>query len=332
MAAALLLAVALATAPDGPAAALPSPPALPGPAPAVSGADLQPAAPGASYRRHGRLVLSAEAGGGWASDAYLGADLGQSGLLQLAPAARLDVSFTPGLKGAAGAAVHLSRLPAADFGSLGATAGGELRWVGAGVEGALALAGDAASYSAPTPLEGAAGPGVDATLAVLLSPALRLRRGSLSGRLAATGELRRSRTDGPHVDERGLSALAGLGAVVRRWLLLDGQLSGERVASDAPEFAHSAGALSATAVADTFPRGPELTLELSGQGTRFDTGREEWLVRAGVEASQPVGPLELVVSWGGARSEAAGGGSADTVSRRQAWYLGVRGRRQVLSW
>ena len=59
---------------------------------------LAPAAAGAS---HGRLQLSLYAGGGLASDLFVGAGLGHEGLLELQPGSRLDLSFSPEWKASA---------------------------------------------------------------------------------------------------------------------------------------------------------------------------------------------------------------------------------------
>lgn len=283
---------------------------------------------------HGRFVLSAETGGGWASDAFLGAGLGAGPFAQLAPGARVDLSLGPRVKLAAGAGLSFGRFGAGPFSFASQAAGVEARFLPgkADFEAGVALAGERSTFSAPAPLAGtASGTGVTRTAAALVTPSVRLRRRSITWRGTLTGAARSSRVGGEDVGERGLAAQAGGEWTARPWLRLDLAAYHERTASDRPDFARIA--TSGAAGAAAWPlgeAGPGLALAISVQRTRFDTGVRETLARASVDASQPVGPVEALLSISSSRSVEDG---ADLPSsHRQVVFLGVRGRARVLGW
>ncbi|BDG02646.1 hypothetical protein [Anaeromyxobacter oryzae] len=283
----------------------------------------------AGAAEHGRVVLTAVAGGGWASDPFVGAGLGGGPMIELGPGARLDLSFSPRLKVAIAGDLSLLRFNGADFGSLAARAGAEARLIGKRAELSLALSGDRAEFSRPVPFSDlAAAPPVTSTGAVALASALRLRSGPVALRAAAAASYRTSEA-GEDVAERGLGLDAAVEwPVLRRLVLLAGARH-DRVASARPDFARvSTGgevALTATALEE-----PALDLAVRGQLDRvsFDTGVRETLSRFAVDVAHPVGPVEAVVAWSWTRSDAGVAGAAS----RYLVYAGVRGRARALSW
>jgi hypothetical protein len=279
-------------------------------------------------------VLSVETGGGFASDAFLGADLGSGPLAQLTPGARLDLSLGPRVKLAAGASLSYTRFTAGKFSSASQAAGVEARLLpwGRDLEACLALAAERATFSSPAPVAGASGTGVTRTAAAFLTPSVRLRRGSLTWQGAVTGSYRSSRVDAEDVAERGLAAHAGVEWAARPWLRLDLAARHERTASARPDFALVATGGSAGGTAWPLgDAGPELALDVSVQRARFDTGVRETLGRASVDAAQPVGPVEALLGWSWARG-AAEGAERGSARGRHLVFVGVRGRARVLAW
>jgi hypothetical protein len=282
----------------------------------------------ASPDSHGRLVVGATAGGGWASDPYVGAELGGGPMAELVPTARLDLSLSPRVKLAAGVEASWLRFRAGDFEARALGAGGELRFVRSAAEAALGVHASAARYPTGAPSgEGAAGPVVSRTAELSATPAVRARSGAWRGWASVAGHVASSRTASGDVGERGLAPAAGFSWARRDGLVASGSARLTRVWSGDDAFAFRAAEVEATVAAR--PVGAlDVLLRGAFQHSRFDTGVAEDLVSGGVEATHPVGPVTAVVAWSGAWSDA---GSVGRHGRQLVW-LGVRGQLGVASW
>lgn len=295
---------------------------------------LAPAAAGAS---HGRLQLSLYAGGGLASDLFVGAGLGREGLLELQPGTRLDLSFSPEWKAAARLGAGYAAFTASGFAA--GSASGELvaRWLRPSGEGSLTLTAERLSYTtgAPLDLTTLASPSVTGSSAVQLAPLVRFPGWGAEWRLAGLAGLQSSTAAGGEpVAERQLAVLAGVGGALARWALAASYRL-QWTASDRPDFAATAHGLFATAARRLGPLDLEGRLQLLLQ--RTGAGAREQLLRSGLSAAWPLrfagaeGPslaLEALYAHAAAWSDQPGRGFA---SRHQV-TLGLRGRVEVVEW
>ncbi len=161
----------------------------------------------------GRLLLSVLAGGGWSSDVFVGAGLGPDAILQVVPAGRMDLSFSPQWKLAAAADFSYGRYLSSQYTSILESAGVEARWLpGPAWEASLAAGVEHAGYSVGSPLDPTlvTSPTVSATLAATASPLLRLRAAGLEWRAAGLLAARTSTAAGGDVPEHDYAALAGV--------------------------------------------------------------------------------------------------------------------------
>jgi hypothetical protein len=169
--------------------------------------------PVVSRAAHGRLSLSAMAGGGYASDVFVGADLGSGAMTQVIPSARLDLSLSPHWKLAAFADASLGYYVSSGFASLAGSTALEARFIpGATWDARLTLDADHARHSLGSPLDSSsgAGPQVFSTLGARASPLLRLRALGLEWRVAGVGATRTSTAADGDIAEQDLAALGGL--------------------------------------------------------------------------------------------------------------------------
>jgi hypothetical protein len=287
---------------------------------------------------HGRVILSASAGGGWASDPFLGAGLGGGAISQLVPAARLDLAPLPRLKLSATAELSLVRFAAEGFTSVGGAGGIEARFRGDSAEASLTIGTEQARFSTAVPLDLPGGPDVTRTGAVLVTPGVRIPLEDLpvTLRAALTGSYRASRAVAEDVSEQAFAALAGASLRIDPHLTLDLALRHERVASDRAGIGYVAWGGAAGALAA--PLAGELAAQLQAgvQSTRFDTDVVETLWRVGVELSHPAGPVVAVLTWSWAHSVASDLGPVETPDlrgrTRQLVFVGVRGQARVLAW
>lgn len=284
----------------------------------------------AAHGGSGRLLLSARAGAGWASDPYLGAGMGGGAFAEVVPAARLDLSPSPRLKLDATAEVSLARHRAGDFGAAAASAGVRGRWLAGRWEASLAAAGEHAAFTSAVPLgELAAGPAVDATRAALLTPQLRVRTGPVTLRAAATGTLRSSRAAGGRIGERGIAALAAAEWAPHRRAQAELALRHERVGSDDPAFELRAWGAGATGLLR--PAGAlEVGAVAQVHRAALRGGVDETVWHGALDLAHPAGPVWVVVTGGLARSSTSGPDGA--VADRALLFVGVRGGARVLSW
>lgn len=296
---------------------------------------LQALALAAAPATHGRLLLSVAADGGWASDAWVGADRGAGALARVAPAARLDLSLAPRLKLAVTGDGGWTRYDGADFATTTASGAIEARVPLDVVELAARAGGDGAWYSDTAPAGDLAGaPGIRSALGADLGLACRARGDRLRGRAAAELATRTSHlpaaVDRPAADavERGLALSAGLGWSPSPALDLDLDARHARARSANPGFARvsTAGALALST--DALPAGLEARLAGSAETLRFDSGLEELVLRAGLDLSRAVGPVTAVAGWSWTSSDPRG----LATSRRQAAWVGLRAGGKALSW
>ncbi len=161
----------------------------------------------------GRLVLSVLAGGGWTSDVFVGAGLGPDAILQVVPAGRLDLSFSPQWKLAVAADLSYGRYLSSQYTSILESTGVEARFLGGpGWEASLAGAVEHADYSIGSPLDPTlvTSPTVSSTFAASASPLLRLRAAGLEWRAAGLVAGRTSTAPGGDVPEQDYAALGGV--------------------------------------------------------------------------------------------------------------------------
>ncbi len=161
----------------------------------------------------GRLLLSVLGGGGWASDVFVGAGLGPDAIVQIVPAGRMDLSFSPQWKLATTADLSYGRYLSSRYTSVLESAGVEARWLpGPAWEASLSAGAEHADYSVGSPLDPTlvTSPTVSATLAASASPLLRLRAAGLEWRAAGLLAARTSTAAGGDVPEHDYAALAGV--------------------------------------------------------------------------------------------------------------------------
>ncbi len=280
----------------------------------------------------GRLVLSLLAGGGWSSDVFVGAGLGPDGILQLAPAGRLDLSLSPRWKLAAAADVSYGRYLSSEYTSVAESAAVEARWLGGSAwEASLALGGEHAGYSLGSPLDPGliTSPTVSDTTAGSVSPLLRLRALGLEWRAAGLVAVRTSRAGGVDVPEHDYAALAGVMWPLGERASLAATYKVARTDSTRVDFSLDSHAVFA---ALSWGLGEaDLRAQLQLQTAAVGTGARENLARLTLGASYPIlrsVDVEAVYSFAGNRSNDPSRPSAS----RHLGFLGLRWRFAEVEW
>lgn len=169
--------------------------------------------PTASRAVPGRLSFDLLAGGGWASDVYVGADLGSGLMTQVIPSAKLDLSFAPQWKFAGFADFSYGHYVTSGFTSLAESASVQARYLpGASWNASWELSVENAHYSLGSPLDSSSesGPSVFDTLGIRTSPLLRLQALGLEWRLAGVAATRSSTAAGGDITEQELAGLFGI--------------------------------------------------------------------------------------------------------------------------
>ncbi len=171
---------------------------------------LAVAVPSGARAAHGRLSLSVLAGGGYASDIFIGAGLGPDTLLQVVPNARLDLSLSPRWKLACLGDLSYGHNLSSGFTSIEESAALEGRYIGdATWDAALTVSVENASYSLGSPLD-LTGPLITSTVAVRASPLVRLRGLGFEWRAAGVVGYRSSTSADEAIPEHDLAILGGL--------------------------------------------------------------------------------------------------------------------------
>jgi len=292
---------------------------------------LVPAGTPATGAEHGRVQLSLYAGGGLASDLFVGAGLGREGLLELQPEARLDLAFSPEWKLASRLGAGYAAFTRSGFAAGSAAGELEARWLRPDVEGALTAAGEQVSYTtgAPLDLSTLSSPSVTGSRALRLTPLLRWPARGAQWRLALPVVYQSSSTvDDQKVAEWDLALLAGVGARLGRWTLA-GSYRLQRARSDRPDFTSTSHGLFASAGRQAGP--VELESQVQMLLLRTGAGVQEQLLRTSLAGSWPLASglaVEAVYAFAAAWSDAADRGFA---SRHQA-TLGLRGKVEATSW
>jgi hypothetical protein len=294
-----------------------------------------------AWPEHGRLVLSATAGGGFVSDFYAGAGMGPAGMGQVIPGARLDLSLAPRLKLSIAGDAALTRFGAARFHApLDARIGSataEGRWLGGAGEVSLAAGAERTGFSAPAPAgDLAGGPDVIGSTAARITAGARIRRGALAARALVGGTWRTSRIAGarPDAEARALALVAAGAWAPHPRLALDLAARHERTESRDARFAAltwggSADAL-ASPLAGTLQAGAHVHVERS----RLDGGATETAARVALDLGHPIGPVTALLAWSWTRTSVSA--RADEPARppgsRHLVFLGLRGQAKALDW
>jgi hypothetical protein len=280
---------------------------------------------------HGRLSLELLAGGGWASDVFVGAGLGQDGVATLEPSLRLDLAFSPSLKGTARLEARAGTYTSSGFAAGGAGGEAEARWVGRDGEASLALGGDWTGYTTGAPLDLAtpASPSVLGSGAVRLRPGVRWRALDATWRAALPLALVTSEVpDGTTVTERDGALLLGAGRALGP-VLASATWRLARAGGTRPDFSFTANALLLAAEWPVGPMGLQARLDL--QWARYRTGARERLLRTALAASLPLGRhLAAEATWSFAASRVTGPGAGD--ASRHLLLLGLRLGAEAAAW
>jgi hypothetical protein len=281
----------------------------------------------------GRLQASVAAGGGWASDVYLGAGVGDNGFAQVVPAARLDLALAPAWKLAALGEVFYETYQPSGFTTLSEWGALEARWLpGHPWEVSLLASLEHADFSQGAPLDPGlvASPTVTASTGWRVAPAAKLRAAGWEWRASAAFAWRRSPAEGQAVRERITAVLAGASRPLgRRFdVSFTGRLT--RSDSDRPDFAYGAVTLLAGAGARVL-EATRLDAVLLVQGARYDTAVREKLGRLTLAITHPLCErVDLEASW-----SLAGNRSSDPARAsvwRQVLFVGLTGRAGSLQW
>ncbi len=247
-------------------------------------------APGVTRAVHGRLGLSVLAGGGYASDVFVGAGLGSGGFLQVTPSGRLDLSFTPEWKLAASADVSYGHYVSSGFTSLVESAALEGRYIaGAAWDAALTASAENGSYSLGAPIDPSipGSPSVVSTVAARLSPLLRLRALDFEWRAAALVGARSSTgAGGEDIPEHDYALLAGLMHPLGRSVTFAATYKLAHDDSTRVDFTFTSHALFALLSWRLGEFGLQAQLQL--QTAAFATGARENLGRLTLSAAHPV--------------------------------------------
>jgi hypothetical protein len=253
------------------------------------------AAPGAARATRGRLALSLLAGGGYASDVFVGAGLGHDGFFQVTPSGRLDLSLAPRWKLAAAADLSYSRYASSEFSSLSQSGAVEGRWLGGDSwEVSLAGSGEHASYSLGAPLDSAlvSSPSVSSTLAGRLSSLLRVRAAGFEWRAAGVAGTRSSTSSTGTVPEDEGAVLAGAMRPISETLSVALTYKLARTVSDRPDFTFTSHAL--FGLLSWRLRTLELGAQLQLQTATLGTGAREELGRITMSAAYPLAEVVAI--------------------------------------
>jgi hypothetical protein len=263
-------------------------------------------APAAARATRGRLDLSLAIGGGYASDVFVGAELGRDGFAQVTPACRLDLALAPAWKLAAEADVSYGHYFSTEYTSLLETFAAEGRWLARDdFDLTLSLAGEHGSYSQGTPLDTAlvTSPTVSSVSGARGSLLARLRLHDLEWRAAALAGTRRSSSELAEVPEDEVGFLAGLMRPLGPSATVAATYKLVRAASTDPFFTYTSHALFGLAslrIADA-----QLAGQLQVQTTALGNGVREDLAAVTVSASYPLldtVDVQAVYSWSGSRT------------------------------
>jgi hypothetical protein len=280
----------------------------------------------------GRLSLHLGTGGGWASEAFMGAVSGSEGLAQVSSGVRLDVSLAPEVKLAAGGEASWGRYLASDFTASSGSGGIEARLLLDGFELGLAAAGERAAFSEPAPLDPGlvATPDVDATSAGTATFFARRRGAATDLRVGVSGGLRASRWNGIDAVQHEAGAAAVMGWSFHPRATASAGVRALLVGADRPEFERRGG--SAALGLALRPVG-DLQTELQGQleRARISGGYAERALRVHAEISHPIGEsATALVSWSWTRGDATRPDLA--AAERQQVFLGLRARLRLDLW
>lgn len=281
----------------------------------------------------GRISASVQAGGGWASDIFLGAGAGDNGFAQVVPAARLDLALAPAWKLSALGDIYYGTYRPSGFTTLSEWGGMEGRFLpGEPWELSLAASVEHAGYSQGAPLDPGlvASPTVTAASGWRVAPAARLRAAGWEWRASVSLAGRRSTAEGQAVHERITTVAASASRPLGRRLDLTLAGRGSRSDSARPDFAHQAATLLAGAGARVLEQG-RLEATVQVQLATFDTSTRERLLRLTLAASHPLWEgVDLEGAWSFVDS------ASDDPSRpsasRQVVLLGLTGRTGSLTW
>ncbi len=293
------------------------------------------AAPAVARAVHGRLAFSLLAGGGYASDVFVGAGLGPDGLVQVTPSARLDLSLAPEWKLAAVADVSYGHYPSSGFTSLVESAALEGRYIGGATwEAALTVGAEIGSYSLGSPIEpdNPASPSVVSTVAARLSPLLRLRGLGFEWRAAGVVAARSSTgATGEDIPEHDYALLAGLmhplgenATFAATYKIAHTDTDSTRL--DFTFTSHALFALVSWRVGEL-----DLQAQLQLQTAAFATAGREELERLTLSAAHPVSEsvdLEAVYSFAANQSDDPSRPSAT----RHLAFLALRWRFAEVKW
>lgn len=281
----------------------------------------------------GRLSASVSAGGGWASDVFVGAGAGDNGFAQIAPAARLDLALAPAWKLAALGELFYGTYQPSGFTTLSESGALEARWLpGEPWEVSLSASLEHAGFNQGAPLDPGlvASPNVTASSGWQVAPVVRLRAAGWQWRVSAVAAGRRSSAEGGPVREQITAVLAGASRPLgqRFDLTLTGKLT--RSDSGRKDFAFDAAALFVRVGARVL-EDARLEAFLQVQGAEFDTAARETLVRLTLAATHPLWErVDLEAAWSFAGNVSSDPSRAS--ASRQVVFLGLRGRSGSLSW
>jgi len=281
----------------------------------------------------GRLSASVSAGGGWASDVFVGAGAGDNAFAQVAPAARLDLALAPAWKLAALGEVFYGTYRPSGFTTLSEWGALEMRWLpGDPWEASLTASLEHASFSQGAPLDPGlvASPTVTASTGWLLAPVARLRAAGWEWRASAVVAGRRSSAGDQLVREQITALLVGGSRPLgRRFdLSLSGKLA--RSDSDRKDFAFEAASLF-LGVGARVLEAARLEAFLQVQEAEFDTAARETLVRLTLAATLPLWErVDLEAAWSFAGNVSSDPSRAS--ASRQVAFLGLKGRSGSLTW
>src|SRR5512142_2015423 len=271
-------------------------------------------APDVARATRGRVALSLLAGGGYASDVFVGAGLGRDGFFQVTPSGRLDLSLAPRWKFAATGDVAYGRYVSSEFTAFSQSASVEGRWLGGDAwEASLSASGEHARYSLAVPVDPTlpSSASVSSTLAARIAPLVRVRAAGLEWRAAGVAGARSSTSGDATVPEKEGALLAGALLPVSEELSVAVTYKIDRTASERPDFTFTSHALFGLAAWRL--RSLDLEAQLQLQTAALGTGTGEKLARVTASAAYPVTDavaLEAVYAFTASHSDDPARGSA----------------------
>jgi len=281
---------------------------------------LLPAHAGAAV--HARVLPSLRTGAGWGSDLFLGADLGASVEARVAPSLRLDLSLSPSLKlwtafDFAFGLYEVTRSTSVDHnGEVGARFRLTPR-----LTAELAASYATQSLSVAQSVDEATGVEASESAGFDLAPGLRyLHDGLLLEALYDLGTRHHVLAEGDELDDLTHLAILGAGfALGPLWAGLS--LRGQREDSSDPAFSYWGASLHGSLAAR--PLSP-LTIRLSASAhrNRFDTGRDDTLLKAAIAPTLRLGALFAIESSYGYAWNFSDSDGFD--ASRHFVYLGLR--------